>query len=277
MNNALRWGLPALLAAAAVVAGLQWAAASRQKAALETRAAALEKEKRDAELRAAQALSAAEALRAQLLEKGIEPLPEERLKRPDAGAAARAEAVRELARAQTQLQAAEASIRDLQARVRGLEDALEKAQQESARLSAAEAELRETVDRAHRLVRATEAELKSKTERLLQAETAARVAQQDAAAAKARAAQVTPVLRELEEINRRRENYLTSLQRRYRDLTDQLRSLAVRMETQRDSPAAAAPDVSRIQSTVQSAEDDLRQIQTLNAQAQRAAARLEAK
>ncbi|MGC4048579.1 MAG: hypothetical protein QM757_03495 [Paludibaculum sp.] len=62
---------------------------------------------------------------------------------------------------------------------------------------------------------------------------------------------------------------MNSLQRRYRELTDQLRALAVRLEhSERDSPVTAAPDISRIQTTVQSAEDDLRQLLSLNTQAQ---------
>jgi chromosome segregation ATPase len=277
MRKALRFGLPALLAAAAVVAGLQWAAARRGWAGAEARAAALEKQKREADLRAAQAAGEAATLRAQLLAKGITPHPAPPAGKPAAETASRLEALRELGRAQTQLQAAEAAVKELQSRVRDLEQSLEKAQLETKGLAAAEAELRETLDRSQRLARAIDAELKTKTERILQAETAERVARQEAAAAKAQAARIAPVLRELEEINRRRENYISSVQRRYRELSDQLRAIAVRVETQRDSPGAAAPDVSQIQLTVQSAEDDLRQIQTLNAQAQRAAGRIESK
>jgi chromosome segregation ATPase len=267
----------ALAAAAALIAGLQWAAARKEAAAALARAASLEKENRDAAARAAQLQTEVEALRAQLLEKGIEPVKPQPVRRTEPDVSGRVETVRELTRVQGQLQAAEASVKELSNRVRDLEEALDKSQRETKRLAAGESELRDTLDSTRRLLQATETELKTKTERALQLETAVRLAQQEAAASKSRASQVAPVLREMEEINRRRENYIVSLQRRYRDLSDHLRSIAVRMDTQRDSPGAAAPDVSRIMSTVQSAEDDLRQLGTLNAQAQRVAGKLEQK
>ena len=54
---------------------------------------------------------------------------------------------------------------------------------------------------------------------------------------------------------------------------------AARLDHYRDSSSAPSfsADLPRFQSTVQAAEEDLRQVQTLNAQAQRLAQRLQAK
>ena len=93
-------------------------------------------------------------------------------------------------------------------------------------------------------------------------------------AASQKSTQAASLANELLDINRRRENVITSLQRRYREMTDVLRALTVRLDTQRDSVATVAPDISRMQSTAQSAEDDLRQLASLNTQAQRIAQKL---
>jgi chromosome segregation ATPase len=77
------------------------------------------------------------------------------------------------------------------------------------------------------------------------------------------------MLRELEEINRRRETYFTSILRRYKEVTEQYRALATRLESARDNVAPPGPELSRIQAAVASAEEDLRQLATLNAQAAR--------
>jgi predicted nucleic acid-binding Zn-ribbon protein len=70
---------------------------------------------------------------------------------------------------------------------------------------------------------------------------------------------------------------LSNLQRKYRDVNDQLRSLSARLDRYRDTSSAPnfSTDLPRLQSLVQSAEEDLRQVQALNAQAQRLSKRLQ--
>ena len=89
----------------------------------------------------------------------------------------------------------------------------------------------------------------------------------------------TSTLRELDDIARRRDTYLSNLQRKYRDVNDQLRSLSARLDRYRDSNSAPSfsTDLPRLQSLVQGAEEDLRQVQSLNAQAQRLSQRLQPK
>jgi hypothetical protein len=56
--------------------------------------------------------------------------------------------------------------------------------------------------------------------------------------------------------------------RRYRQITEQYRSMAGMMQTQRtDAPAAGSADLARIQDSIAMAEEDLRQLNNLNAQA----------
>jgi hypothetical protein len=123
-----------------------------------------------------------------------------------------------------------------------------------------------------------EAELKTKTDRVGSIESELRRARDANSAETRRNSQIAAILSSFDEINRRRENTLTSLQRRYRDLTDAYRALALRLDTQRDSQTPVqitSGEVSRMTTTVQSAEDELRQLNTLNAEAQRLTRRLQ--
>lgn len=217
--------------------------------------------------RAAALLLENEELRRQLAEKGITP------KLPPAAARGgdetrRLAAVRELASAQTRLAEAQAALVELKNRVAELEASLERATAENRRLSAAEAALSEDLENTRRVVQALEAELRAKNDRLAQMETALRRTREELASLNRRSSASSQILNELAEINRRRENTVASLQRRYRDITDQLRALAVRLDTQRDNPAAAAGDLSRIQTAVLAAEEDLKQLTVLNSQSQ---------
>lgn len=274
MKSALTVLLAVLLAAAASVSLWLWTgqrqvtadAASRVEVAAKLQAAATER---------AGVLERENAvLRQQLADRGIEPAAAHNAPSRPIDEAKRLEAVRELAQTQAKFAAALASINEWQSRARELEASLEKATSDGKRNSAETASVREDLDAARRLVAATEGELKTKSERLAQLESDNRKAHENVTSAAQKSAQAAALANELVDINRRRETVITSLQRRYRDMTDVLRALAVRLDTQRDGVATAAPDISRMQSTVQSAEDDLRQLASLNTQAQRIAQKL---
>lgn len=206
-------------------------------------------------------------LRRQLAEKGITPKLPPAVEK-GAEEARRLTAVRELAAAQARLAEAQTALAEMKNRVAELEASLERATAENRRLAAAESALNEDLDNTRRIVQAMEAEIRAKNERLAQMEATLRKTRDDLAALNQRTTSSTQLLHELAEINRRREITITSLQRRYRDITDQLRALAVRLDTQRDNPAAAAGDLSRIQTAVLAAEEDLRQLNLLNSQSQ---------
>ena len=209
-----------------------------------------------------------DALRQQLSERGIEPaLPRPSTSRLEE--AQRLEAVRQLAQVQTKLAAANTSITELQNRVQDLQTAEEKLAADNKRLTASESDLKDDLDSTRRVVQAMETELKTKSDRLAQMEVQLRKARDEQKVLQQKIGQSGTLLNDLFEINRRRENTVSNLQRRFRDMTDQLRGLTVRLDRERDNPAAAAPDISRLQTAVQSSEDDLRQLAGLNSQAQR--------
>lgn len=219
-------------------------------------------------------------LRRRLEAAGIETPPVDTP--PAAGAraaeAARLEAVRALAELQKRFDSVQAQVQSLQSARLELESSLEAAATDRKRLTAAEAELKENLASGRRVIEAMEAEIKTKTDRVASLESDLRRARDANSAETRRNSQIAAILSSFDDVNRRRENTLTSLQRRFRDLTDAYRALALRLDTQRDSQTPVqitSGEVSRMTNTVQSAEDDLRQLNTLNAEAQRLTRRLQ--
>ncbi len=159
------------------------------------------------------------------------------------------------------LASANSAIAGLQDRIRELETAMERSAEENKRLAASEADLKERIASSNRLLTAIKDELKGKDQRFEQLESANLKLREENRGNADKLSQITRMLRDLDEINRRRENYLTSTLRRYKDVTEQYRALSARL----DNP----PDMSRIQDSIALAEEDLRQLASLNAQASR--------
>ena len=86
-----------------------------------------------------------------------------------------------------------------------------------------------------------------------------------------RAAEVSRIVAALQDIDRRRDVYLTSILRRYRDIGSEFRAMGAVIDTTRDSGSDVCNGaaLSRIQSAVSSAEDDLRQVGELDARSQK--------
>lgn len=269
MHNRVQATLLALLVLALGLCGWLYFNQQRTGPALLARVDKLENSNKELTDRSSTLAKENETLRAQLADRGIEPSESAAPARKPDNEGRRVEAIRELAQTQNKLAAATASITDLRNRIRDLETAQERLTLDNKRLTASESGVREDFESTRRVVQAMEAELKTKNERVSQLEANLRHTRDDLASLQKKFGTSGETANDLMELNRRRESLLNTLQRRYRELTDQLRALAVRLDTQRDNPAAAAPDISRIQTAVQSAEDDLRQLTSLNTQAQR--------
>ncbi|MFN0100485.1 MAG: hypothetical protein ACKV2U_00180 [Bryobacteraceae bacterium] len=127
-------------------------------------------------------------------------------------------------------------------------------------------DLRDDMQAAKRLSEALQAELRVKSERLVKAETQEKLMQERLVRSETATAKVAVASKEIEDLNRRREAFLTSLLRRYREVNDLYRNFTLNAQT-RETPGTGlqAGDLSRIQTAIQQAEDDLRQLQALNA------------
>lgn len=83
----------------------------------------------------------------------------------------------------------------------------------------------------------------------------------------------------LDDLDRRRDTYLTSILRRYRDITSQFRAMSGMLDAGHDpnSSAFSGEALTRIQNAIAQADDDLRQLSELNAQARQLEKKLEKK
>jgi hypothetical protein len=86
---------------------------------------------------------------------------------------------------------------------------------------------------------------------------------------------VSRTLTELEELNRRRVRLLEQAGRRVKDLSENLRTMAVRIDSDPRTQSAMGAEVTRMQSAAMALEDQIAQINNLNAQASRLERKLE--
>jgi chromosome segregation ATPase len=93
----------------------------------------------------------------------------------------------------------------------------------------------------------------------------------DSTAVTTQAADVSHILTSLQDLDRRREGYMTSILRRYRDITGEFHAMSGMLDTSQGpgSSACSGAALSRIQNAVTSAEDDMRQLNELNARSQK--------
>jgi len=85
----------------------------------------------------------------------------------------------------------------------------------------------------------------------------------------AQAAELRQATAGLQDLDRRRDGYLNSIIRRYREITDQFRAMTGTLDSSHGSESASFSGIalSRIQNAISLAEDDLRRLNELNAQA----------
>jgi chromosome segregation ATPase len=128
------------------------------------------------------------------------------------------------------------------------------------------ASLKEDALRQQRVSEALDTELKFKAQRLTQVETSEKLLQEKLGKAEQAAKRVVVVSKEVEDLNRRRETTLLTLDRRFREVTDLYRNFSLSMQTRENAgQSLQAGDLSRIQTALQQAEEELRQLRSLNA------------
>jgi chromosome segregation ATPase len=191
-----------------------------------------------------------------------------------AALAARNAAIEQLKR---ELDEAHASVARLQAQVQSAEEGQQKA------LAAAgddarkrEQDLQQRLDGVEQELDSARAGMQAARERAaaLDAENA-RIRNENGANS-SHVAELRKNLATLQDLDRRRDAYLSSIVRRYRDITEQFRSMTGELDSSRGPGSSAFSGValSRIQNAISLAEDDLRRLNELNAQAHQIASRL---
>jgi chromosome segregation ATPase len=265
MRKRLWIAVPVLIAAIALGGAALWiprylASRSSQPLAMEK----IEAENRELRARAERLAVEAEAAR-----RGASAPPPQVTATPPAGHEALPPGALDQARLlislREKLASTQSTIDDLQLRIQQLEGQVEHWRDENGKLAASEREMNDQLGAANRVVDAVQAELRAKQTRLTQMEVSFTKLREDNRAASARSAEMAGAASELEDMNRRRESQLNVVLRRYREITEQYRAWAGRIEN--DSSAGA--DLARIQNAISLAEEDLRQLSALNAQAAR--------
>ena len=113
------------------------------------------------------------------------------------------------------------------------------------------------------------AESQASRQRLADLEAANAKLRSENSEGSARAAELRRVVASRQDVDRRRDVYLTSIIRRYRDIASRFRAMSGMLESSRDptSSGFGGAALTRIQNDVSLADDDLRQLNELNAQA----------
>ena len=186
---------------------------------------------------------------------------------------------REIQRLRDSMAQLHGDLARLQAQTSDLEAQNGKLAAENQRLAVAGEDLKVSLAEANRTVASLRVELQGGQDRISQLVSENSRLLQENTAGKQSAGELRQVTTDLEEIFRRRQMYLNNILRRYKEITEQYRSLSGVLDSRRDREAVPvnSAEISRIQNTIAMAEEDLKQISALNAQAQRLEKKLPAK
>jgi len=179
-------------------------------------------------------------------------------------------AEQQLRRLHDSLAQSSAEATRLQGKVSDLESRVETEAETNRRLSAALEEERKNLADASQALETLRAQWKAGGARLADLESLNAKLKEEAAAGRQSSSQTQQTLSDLQNIFHRREMYLSSILRRYKEITEQYRAMSgVRDGRDRDAAPLNSAEVSRIQNSIALAEEDLKQISALNAQAER--------
>lgn len=251
------FSLVALSALLAVLLLWRVAAGDPEKKALQAQVATLSRELAAAQPKMASVPTAAETPR-EVKPSAAMPV------KPSPETAQRAASSVTVTKLNEELAAARARISELESKVLSLDaDRATLTQQRQQELTAADQTCRTRIAETQRSLESAQTDLKAAQQRATLFETEnenLRKAQAASAKTAARAPAAVPE-GELDELSRRRDGYLKSLLRRYREIDADYRAFM------RDpqGPHTTDPALLRIQATLSQAEEDLRQIDSLNA------------
>ncbi len=114
-----------------------------------------------------------------------------------------------------------------------------------------------------------EADSRASRRRLADLEAASAKSRSEDSEASARGTEFKKALASLQDINRHRDAYLTSIIRRYHDITNQFRAMSGMLDSNHgpNTGNISGASLTRIQNAISLADDDLRQLNDLNAEA----------
>lgn len=139
--------------------------------------------------------------------------------------------------------------------------------------------LQSQLDQVQKELESTRADLQSARQHIASLQKTNNQLQADNNQESTRAAEREHILDRLQELDRRRESYLTSIANRYRNLTSQFRTMSGMMDSNRgqDSGAFNGPALDQIQNAISLTDNDLHHLNELNAKAFQLEKRLQKK
>jgi chromosome segregation ATPase len=164
----------------------------------------------------------------------------------------------EIDQLRAQLLEAQTSLARLQARVEEMDKRALEAMADRARLSSTELSARTQLDELTSKLNAMAAERPAQEKRLRELETDNERLREQAAAAGQRSGQVGRLANEWQDLSQRQQVYLNNAMRRFRELTDLLRRMPGNLEMKGNGP-----ELTRVQSVISMADEDLRQLNDL--------------
>jgi DNA repair exonuclease SbcCD ATPase subunit len=132
-----------------------------------------------------------------------------------------------------------------------------------------EREWRDQLDSFKQQLDSARAESQAARERAASLEADNAKIKSEGGAGSTRAAELRKALATLQDLDRRRDSYLSSIIRRYREITDQFRAMTATLDSSHGAESIPFSGIalSRIQNAISLAEDDMRRLNELNAQA----------
>lgn len=194
------------------------------------------------------------------------------------GAASLAERDAEIEHLKRNLEAQTASTTQLQALVTSLEEERKRLQAGATERAQKDQEAcRARLDDLKQQAGAAQSDVVAARARIADLEATATRLKATQGEDSARAIETARMLASLRDLNRRRDTYVRSIVRRYQDAAAQLRALNALLDSTRDQStnAAASSALTRIQNTISTTEDDLRQLSDLTAQVEQLERKLE--
>ncbi|MCC7235358.1 MAG: hypothetical protein IT163_08645 [Bryobacterales bacterium] len=162
-----------------------------------------------------------------------------------------------------QLTKSETALADLRTKYAEIEQRIAAVQEQDKQLRDTETTLRQRIDANTEQIVELQQANKQKDTRLGEQDASLKVLR-TASEQQARSLQRVRALSEdLEDLARRREVYMANILGRYRDATDSLRTLGLQLENRTDDAPIGRTDISRIQSALSSADEDMRQLRSL--------------
>ena len=170
----------------------------------------------------------------------------------------------------TELNEAKASVTQLQTSLSTAKDENEKALKASGQhLHEMKTELQAQLDELQKQLSSAQTDLQNSRQRIAAQQKVNDQLSNANNAGSTRTAEREHILTSLQDIDRRRESYLTKIADRYRNLTNQFRTMSGMMDSNRnrDSSAFSGPALDMIQNAISLTDNDLQHVSELNSKA----------